>query len=239
LYIEFNRAAIHAKSVSDLNKIISDYQALSVQNLNENMDENFLSEYSNLWSKNKSYLDKVGNLTSFTQMYFSQRLKTKILKNPLVMNPVKRARRLKMLNEKEYVETRYLASLPSFISKNTKECIIWNTIKPWFNKSFDYVLIGEAFGYMKKDLDEDLQKYFGQYDSSITQDMKKIYLYRPTKLYNYMLCKLNVESNTFPQCDYSKKGVFNISIDKNQELNLFTVLVKNNVEFDKQKLISK
>lgn len=233
LYIDFNKESIHAKTKEKLKHIINDYRVLISQELNEDMDENFITEYSQLWSKYNTYLDKVGYLTSFTYKFFAQRLRTKILKNPLVMNPVKRARRLRLLNEKEFVETKYLSSLPSFISKNTKECIIWNTIKPWFKKSFDYVLIGDAFGNMKQDLSEEKRKYFGQFDSSITQDIKKIYLYRPTKLYNYLLCKLNTENNIFPQCEYNKKGMFSINIDKLNDLNLFTVLVKNTIEYDK------
>ena len=233
LYIDFNKDALKANTKEKLKILINDYRILIQQELQEDMDEKFINEYIQLWSKYTTYLDKIGYLTSFTHKYFSQRLKTKILKNPLVMNPTKRARRLRLLNEKEYVETKYLSSLPSFISKNTRECIIWNSIKPWFKKSFDYVLIGDAFGNMKLDLTEEQKKYFGKYDSSITQDIKKIYLYRPTKLYNYLLCKLNTENDVLPQCDYNKKGMFSINIDKNNDLNLYTVLVKNTIEYDK------
>lgn len=220
-YINFNRSAANLTDEKELDILVDRF----------NEDEPYISKefyngYKIIWQKfNRDDVYKKINLTRYTKMYLLS--KTKLLKNPLVMNPFKRNRRLRLLKEKNSQEQRYISRLPKTISDSTKECMIWTLVKPWLNRTFDYILIGDAFGNKGKDLGEG-RKLFGQFDSTITQNGKTIYLYRPTKYYHYLMCSLNT-SNMFPECYTHDKDYLTIQVDS-MDIGIYTVLVNNLME---------
>jgi hypothetical protein len=222
-YINFNKEACYITEEVELEKLFKRF--------NEDapfISREFYNEYKKIWQKyNKDDVYKKVNLTRYTKIYLLN--STKLLRNPLIMNPFKRNRRLRLLREQQSGEQMYLARLPKNISGSTKECMIWSVIKPWLNKSFDYSLIGDAFGNKPNSLGS-ARKLFGQYDSTIEQNGKTIHLYRPTKYYHYIMCTLNT-SEIHPACYSEDKDYTTINMD-GYDVGLYTVLVNNVVEID-------
>jgi len=220
-YLNFNYAAMRMEKLSDVLELIEKAKATQI-------NERFLQEYLDIWKKYYNLEERKINLIAFTRNFLIQ--KSVLLRNPLLKNPFKRKRRLELLNKKGNIEKRFVARLPKYLSKSSKDCMLWITTKPWLNKPFDYILIGEAYGNKKEELHPDVASLFSVYVSTIEQNGVTIHLYKPSNYYNYTLCRLNTDEKKFPQCDV-RKNTMNFTLTPSsdsvpQDVHIYTVLVK-------------
>ena len=216
-YINFNKNGISLTDEEELDKLYKRFNETTPL-----ISEEFYKGYKNIWLKynndrDENIINKKIALMRYTQLYLIN--KTKMLRNPLIINPIKRNRRLRLLRESK--EHKYFSRLPKNISESTRECMVWSVSKPWIEKSFDYILIGDAFGHKSNQLYEG-KNIFGQFDSTIEQNGKTIYLYRPTKYYHYLVCSLNT-ADIYPQCS-TEKDYLTLRIE-NLDVGIYTVLV--------------
>ncbi|NBO22757.1 hypothetical protein EBU94_05385, partial [bacterium] len=234
-YINFNKTAIALTDEEELDKLYKRFNESTPL-----ITEEFYKGYKIIWLKynndrdDKNIINKKVALMRYTQLYLIN--KTKMLRNPLIINPIKRNRRIRLLRESK--EHKYFSRLPKNISESTRECMVWSVSKPWIEKSFDYLLIGDAFGHKAHELYEG-KSIFGQFDSTIEQNGKTIYLYRPSKYYHYLMCSLNT-SDIYPQCS-TEKDYLTLRVE-NLDVGIYTVLVSfvsEVVEKNGQKMLEK
>lgn len=223
LYILFHMAAYKSSNVDELFDKVEYYNEKLVEMTGEKFPEDFIKKYVELWkiNQNKNIVERLMVITPFVRSYLKQ--STRILKNPLIQDPTRRRNRLRQLNSIESVTDKFLARLPNSISQTTKECLLWHQTKPWWNLDFrrDAVIISNHDGQNKLNMPEDVAQYFGEFVNIYKINGKDHHFYKPSRIYNLLLCHLNYNQKDLVQCSPNDDNSITLSTP-NQTIKIYT-----------------
>ena len=223
IYILFHMAAYKSSNVDELFDKVEYYNEKLVEMTGEKFPEDFIKKYVELWkiNQNKNIVERLMVITPFVRSYLKQA--TRILKNPLIQDPTRRRNRLRQLNSIESVTDKFLARLPNSISQTTKECLLWHQTKPWWNLDFrrDAIIISNHDGQNKLNMSEDVAQYFGEFVNTYKINEKDHHFYKPSKIYNLLLCHLNYNQKDLVQCNPHDDNSITLSTP-NQTIRIYT-----------------
>ena len=223
LYILFHMAAYKLLNVDELFDKVEYYNEKLVEMTGEKFPEDFIKKYVELWkiNQNKNIVERLMVITPFVRSYLKQ--STRILKNPLIQDPSRRKNRLRQLNSIETVTDKFLARLPNSISQTTKECLLWHQTKPWWNLDFrrDTIVISNHDGQNKLNMAEDVAQYFGEFVNTYKINDKDHHFYKPSRIYNLLLCHLNYNQKDLVQCNPHDDNSISLSTPS-QTIRIYT-----------------
>jgi hypothetical protein len=223
LYILFHMAAYKASNVDEFFDKVEYYNEKLVEMTGEKFPEEFIKKYVELWkiNQNKNMVERLMAITPFVRSYLKQ--STRILKNPLIQDPSRRKNRLRQLNSIETVTDKFLARLPNSISQTTKECLLWHQTKPWWNLDFrrDSVIISNHDGQNKLNMADDVAQYFGEFVNTYKINGKDHHFYKPSRIYNLLLCHLNYNQKDLVQCNPQDDNSITLSTPS-QTIRIYT-----------------
>ena len=232
LYMAFHMEAYKLTEEEELNELLARYEERFKGILKESMSKDFLIEYKNIWKKynlkiksvkdiSKITLEKLMNLTPYVQRFLKSR--TKLLKNPLIIQTGRRNNRKRNLNTKESVASRLLSKMPSNISSTVKECLMWHQTKPYWNLNFrnDIILIAQADGVNKEQMPENMRIFFGDFVYMYYIEDKPYYFYKPSRMYSLLQCHLTYNEKDIVQCRANMDNTITLYTE-NLSLSIYT-----------------
>lgn len=229
IYILFHTEAYKKKTKDDILELYQEYSNRLITLMNETISDDFIKKYLELWEKNKNKTDveKFMNITPFVRTFLKQNIK--LYKNPLIQDPSRRSARLKLLNNTTTVTDKFLARLPSAISSSAKQCLVMHTIKPWWGLDFrnESIVISHHKGISKDQMTDEYKALFGEFVSDIYIDDETYKFYKPTKMYNLLLCHINYDKKDIVQCKPNYDGSLTLKAPS-MEVTIFTGIYSRN-----------
>jgi hypothetical protein len=242
IYILFHTEAYKKKTKEEILELYQEYSNRLITLMNETISDEFIKKYLDLWEKNKNKTDveKFMNITPLVRSFLRQNIK--LYKNPLIQDPSRRSARLKLLNNTTTITNKFLARLPTAISSSAKQCLVMHTLKPWWGLDFrnEGIVISHYKGISKDQMSEEYKALFGEFVTDVYIDEGTYKFYKPTKMYNLLLCHINYDKEDIVQCKPNYDGSLTLKAPS-MEVTILTGIYSTTSKNmrDKFRLVSK